>query len=607
MNWETGLKRGPFTETQIKQLAGLMPGLDMGQVQWLSGYLTGIGPLLQEIESSPEIIKEIHREFTESKPEPVWILYGTHTGNSERLAKESEKRIAEIGIEARVFNMGAFKLRDLKNIKRLLIIVSTDGEGDPPVQAGDLLEFLQSSKCPDLSLTSYCVLALGDTSYTQFCKTGKDFDGAFEQAGAKRLMDRVDCDVDFEDDYKHWIERVTLSLGQLSVGADGTLVSQPNLKPASANGIIFNRKSPFTATVLNKIKLNGRHSGKETFHLELDMKDSKLQYEPGDALGIYALNPAKVIDPILNLLQFSGEEIVNTHQGARRLTDALVSDYELRPLTGFSLNRYTEITGSEKFKKIIGEEASLSEYIYGRDIYDLLKEEHYRLTPEEFISVLRKNTPRMYSIASSQRVVGEEAHIVVSAIRYEYCGRKKEGHCSSFLSDRIECGDELKVFINPNSRFKLPSDPCHSIIMVGAGTGVAPFRGFIQHREDQGNVGKSWLFFGGRNFTTDFLYQTEWLQHIKEGTLTRADVAFSRDQKEKIYVQDKMLEHGRELFEWLEEGAHFYVCGDKLHMAKDVDFTLKKIIQIYGGMTEEKVAEYVKSLLLSDRYQTDVY
>lgn len=607
MDWETGIKRGPFSGTQIRQLVEVMPGLNIGQVQWLNGYLTGISPLLEEavLEKRAHVISN---GSPASEAEPVWILYGTHTGNSERLAKESAKKITGIGVEARVYDMGSFKTSNLKKATKLLIIVSTDGEGDPPVQAESLLEFLHSNKCPHLQHTSYSVLALGDSSYTHFCKTGQDFDEALQQAGAKRIHDRIDCDVDFEDDYARWIEEVIAGIGQLSVSNDGVLISLPVVQetPIPAE-VIYNRKNPFLADVLEKINLNGRRSSKETIHLELDLKDSHIQYEPGDALGIYALNSDRIVEPVLELLKFSGEEIVNTYQGSKPLAEALTSDYELTPLTGVVFKRYAEMTGSSRLEQIASDNRLIAEYIYGRDMYDLLKEEQISLTPEVFISLLRKNSPRMYSIASSQHVVENEVHVVVSVIRYEAYGRHKEGQCSSFLSDRINKGDQVKVFVDHNTRFKLPAEADRPVIMVGAGTGVAPFRAFVQEREDYEDRGKSWLFFGERNFATDFLYQTEWLQYIKEGVLTQADVAFSRDQEKKIYVQDRMLEHGKELYGWLEEGACFYVCGNKDHMAKDVDAALRKIIQMHGGLTEDKVAEYIKSLQQSNRYQVDVY
>lgn len=607
MDLSTGLKRGPFSELQTNKLIEVLPGLSSGQVQWLNGYLTGLETLWQDLDTPEVQAQPAQGNSLVSPSGPIWILYATHTGNCENLAKESAKKMAEIGREAKVLDMESFKVKELKKMKELLVIVSTDGEGDPPLQAEELLEYLRSSKAPDLSQVRYSVLALGDSSYAEFCQTGKDFDAILEKLGAQKITGRVDCDVDFDDDYERWIAEVLSNTG-LSIGNNGALVDTPGRnKQQTASATAYSRKHPFPATVLKKIKLNGRYSSKETFHLELDLAGSQLRYKPGDALGIYALNSDKLVDSVLEHLHFSGEETVESHQGVKSLKEALISDYELTPLTPVSLKAYAELTGSKKLKKALEDKQAVSEYIYGRDILDLIGEEPCAFTPQTFLSLLRKNMPRMYSIASSQEVVEDEVHVLVSTVRYEAYGRQKTGHCSSFLADRIQEEDQVRVFIDPNTRFKLPEENQRPIIMVGPGTGIAPYRAFMQEREAQENAGKSWLFFGDRNFTTDFLYQTEWLQYLKEGTLTRANVAFSRDQEEKIYVQHKMLEQGKDLFSWLEEGAHFYVCGEKQHMAKDVDNVLKMIIQQYGGKTEEKAIEYVKQLQREGRYQTDVY
>jgi len=596
MDWETGFKRGPFSDDQAKAFNKLFSELQENQLQWLRGFLTGTDPLLQNATSS----------FTKPvSADPVWILYGTHTGNSESLAKQSAKAIGEAGFETKVADMGSFKTRELKTIKKLLIIVSTHGLGDPPPEAEELHAFLHSSKAPDLKHIDYSVLALGDSSYTEFCHAGIQFDEVLEKLGANRIAKRVECDVDYEDGHAEWLQEVISKLkADTGESAQAAIAVQQALAPS---GSIYNRKNPFPATILNKINLNGRNSGKETIHLELDLKGSELHYEPGDALGIYAINSKRLIDGILNLCKFSGEERVTTHHGEKSLFDALSDDYELTPLTAVSLKHYAELSANERLQKIVSDNGSIAEYIHGRDIYDLLQEAPYQLSPDDLISILRKNTPRMYSIASSQEAVDDEVHIVVSVVRYEGYGRYKEGFCSSFLSDRVHTDEQVKVFIDPNTRFKLPANPDSPIIMVGAGTGVAPYRSFMQHRELTEANGKSWLFFGERNFTTDFLYQAEWLQYLKDGVLTKADVAFSRDQERKVYVQHKMMEQGKELFNWLENGAHFYVCGDAQRMAKDVDSALKNIIQTHGGLTKDKAEEYVKAMQQTNRYQTDIY
>ncbi len=607
MDWKTSLKRGPLSENQADQLNEVLPSLDSRQFQWLNGYLTGIEAFMHEDTMVAPQQKEVLQSTKSVKSTPIWILYGTHTGNCENLAKEAAKRFEKTGREAKVSDMESFKTKNLKKIQELLIIVSTDGEGDPPPQAEEFLEFLQGKRAPKLDHISYSVLALGDSSYAEFCQTGKDFDAALAKKGAHRIKDRVDCDVDFEDNFEEWISEVTSKSG-MSVGNNGELVgARVPQAAATATSTVYNKKNPFPATILKKVNLNGRGSTKETIHLELDLAESELKYEPGDALGIYALNNSKLVHTILEKLKFSGKEEVETHQGVKSLEEALLSDYELTTITNLSLKKYIELTNSSKLIKISEDKKARSEYLYGRDILDLISEEEYEFTPQSFISILRKNMPRMYSIASSQEEVEDEVHILVSSVRYNAHGRDKEGLCSSFLADQIQEDDQVKVFIDPNSRFKLPKEAEKPIIMVGPGTGVAPFRSFIQQRDAQENPGKSWLFFGDRNFLSDFLYQTEWLQYREEGLLTQADIAFSRDQEEKVYVQHKMIEKGEELFQWLEEGAHFYVCGDKDHMAKDVDLALNTIIQNHGKKTEEEAKDYVKQLRKTGRYQTDVY
>lgn len=608
MDWEAGLKRGPFTETQINQLIELVPGLDAGQVQWLNGYLTAVSLSREDIVLPPQERPDIPAREQPAKGDPVWILYGTHTGNAEKLAAETARRLKEAGREMKVAAMGSFKTRELKKIGALLVIVSTDGEGEPPPDAEELHGFLMGGRAFPLPQLRYSVLALGDTSYTCFCQTGKDFDAAFGKLGAGKLAERVDCDVDYEEGYEQWIKAVLAELGSLSVRRDGVLVNAVTVKPSQpAPAAVYDRKHPFSARVLNKINLNGRHSSKETLHLELDLEGSGLRYEAGDALGVYAGNPPELIEPILTRLGLTGEEPVGAPEASRSLRTALEKDFELTPLTAYSLSRYAALTGDRKLQQIASDKASAATYVRGRDIYDLIGETPHALRAEQLVSVLRSNTARMYSIASSQQAVGDQVHITVSVVRYESYGRCRQGHCSSFLSGRTETGDRLPVFIDSNTHFRLPAESDRPIIMVGAGTGVAPYRAFLQEREMLNNPGKAWLFFGDRNFTTDFLYQTEWLGYLKDGLLTRADVAFSRDQEEKLYVQHRMLEQGKDMFGWLEEGAHFYVCGDKSRMAKDVDAALRQIVRDQGGMTEEKAAAYVKSLRQQQRYQTDVY
>ncbi|WP_031443985.1 assimilatory sulfite reductase (NADPH) flavoprotein subunit [Arenibacter algicola] len=606
MELKKGLNRGPFNDEQADKLNIALSGLDSGQLQWLSGYFEGL------IQSSLNNTAVGSRSFGsdpnvdgELKTEKVHILFGSHTGNSEGLAKELHARAKDMGIDALISDMASFKTRELKNIKKLAVIVSTHGLGEPPVQAEDFYNYLHSKKAPNLAHLQYSVLALGDSSYLDFCQTGKDFDTVLEKLGAQKIVPRQDCDVDYVDEAETWQKNFLSAIIQTS--SQNTTVQVQDLPSNQVTGIQYSRKNLFEATILEKINLNGKGSSKETIHLELDLEGSGIKYEPGDALGVYGANSPKLVRSVLESTKLSGEEEVETHEGIKTLYDALTYDYELTPLSKTTLSGYAELTGNEGLKKILGDKIALQEYLSGRDFLDLISEVPITLTSKELISVLRKNTPRMYSIASSQDVVDEEVHLLVSVVRYNALGRNKEGHCSATLADRLEIGDKVKVFVDKNTRFKLPENPEAPIIMVGPGTGVAPFRAFMQQREVLDKKGPSWLFFGDRNFTTDFLYQTEWQQYMKEGVLTKADVAFSRDQEEKHYVQHRMLENGKELYEWLEKGAHFYVCGDAQKMAKDVDIALKQIVQQQGGITIEKAEEYVKNLQITHRYQADIY
>ncbi|MCK0145345.1 assimilatory sulfite reductase (NADPH) flavoprotein subunit [Arenibacter sp. F26102] len=606
MELKKGLDRGPFNDGQADKLKIALSGLDSGQLQWLSGYFEGlIQTSLDKTDVGSLPLGSDSNVDVEPKTEKVHILFGSHTGNSEGLAKDLHTRAKDMGIDAVISDMASFKTRELKGIKKLAVIVSTHGLGEPPVQAEDFYNYLHSKKAPNLAHLQFSVLALGDSSYLDFCRTGKDFEAVLEKLGAQKIVPRQDCDVDYADEAETWQKQFLTAI--IQTNGQNTAVQVQDLPNNQVNGSQYSRKNLFEATILEKINLNGKGSSKETIHLELDLEGSGIKYEPGDALGVYGANSPKLVQSVLESTNLSGKEEVETHEGNKTLYDALTYNYELTPLSKATLSGYAELTGHDGLKKILGDKIALQEYLSGRDFLDLINEVPYELSSKELISVLRKNTARMYSIASAQEVVEDEVHLLVSVVRYNAFGRNKDGHCSSTLADRLEIGDKVKIFVDKNTRFKLPKNPEAPIIMVGPGTGVAPFRAFMQQREVLERKGPSWLFFGDRNFTTDFLYQTEWQQYMKEGVLTKADVAFSRDQEEKHYVQHRMLENGKELFEWLEKGAHFYVCGDAQKMAKDVDIALKQIIHQQGGITIEKAEEYVKNLQIANRYQADIY
>lgn len=603
MDLQKGLKRGPFNDSQADRLSNVLSELDADQLQWLSGYFAGVAQSANSTTAVPVVAAAT--ADSQSKPQSLTILFGSHTGHSEALAADLGAKAKQLGIETKVSDMTTFKTRDLKKVENLAIIVSTHGLGEPPVQAEDLHKFLHGKKAPKLSHINYSVLALGDSSYADFCQTGKDFDLVLEKLGAKKVLERQDCDVDYEENAEAWQEKFLNSLSQAQGGTSTAGTDQASTSPSTATK--YSKKNLFEATILEKINLNGKGSSKETIHIELDLEDSGITYEPGDALGVYGSNSPKLIQGVLEATSLTEDQLVSTHNGEKTLVEALTYDYELTPLSRPSLVKYSELTDNPKLKEILTDNEKLADYLKGRDILDLISETPHKLSAEELISVLRKNTARMYSIASSQDAVENEVHLLVSVVRYNALGRDKEGHCSSTLADRLEVDDKVKVFVDKNTRFKLPTDSEAPIIMVGPGTGVAPFRAFAQHLEVAEKRNPSWLFFGDRNFTTDFLYQTEWQQYLSEGVLTKVDVAFSRDQENKLYVQDRMIENGKELYQWLEKGAHFYVCGDASRMAKDVNEALKTIIQQQGGLSLEKTEEYIKNLQLSNRYQTDIY
>ncbi|TES53174.1 assimilatory sulfite reductase (NADPH) flavoprotein subunit [Halalkalibacterium halodurans] len=599
----------PFNEEQVELLNRLLPTLNASQKAWLSGYLTAIqsADTATVLEAVPAAAPAANTAQPVSKE--VTILFGSQTGNAQGLAENAGKTLKEQGFQVTVSSMSDFKPNQLKKLKNLLIVVSTHGEGDPPDNALSFHEFLHGRRAPKLEDLRYSVLALGDTSYEFFCKTGKDFDQRLEALGATRLQPCVECDLDFEEPAAKWLEGVIASLSE---GQGQTVPAQPAAPEAKAVETVYSRKNPFRAEVLENINLNGRGSNKETRHLELSLEGSGLTYEPGDALGIFPENDPELVDLLLNELKWDANEVVAVDKQGERLPlkEALTSYFEITVLTKKLIQQAAELLDNEKLRALTASENAqqLKAYIDGRDLVDFVRDfGPINASPQEFVSILRKMPPRLYSIASSIAANPEEVHLTIGAVRYHAHGRDRKGVCSILCAERLQPGDTVPMFIQPNKNFKLPESPETPIIMVGPGTGVAPFRSFMQEREEAGATGKSWMFFGDQHFVTDFLYQTEWQKWLKDGVLTRMDVAFSRDTEEKVYVQHRMLEHSKELYKWLEEGAVFYVCGDKTNMAKDVQEALLEIIEKEGGKSREEAEAYLAEMKKQKRYQRDVY
>jgi len=597
------IKLSPLQSDQLDQLSAFSANLNKEQLNWVSGYFAGLCAGNSQVESPVQDTK------TKSDSSKLTILYGSRTGNGEGLARRALQQATELGIEATLKSMAGYKTRDLQTEKNLLVIVSTHGEGVPPFQARELHEFIHGKRAPKLDGLNFAVLALGDSSYFHFCKTGKDFDEQLEKLGAKRAAQRVDCDVNFEAATDSWLKS-TLPLFA------GEKTTQP--KPAKqfrlADAAVapkkeaHTKKNPFLAPVFEKINLHGKGSNRQTLHIELNTGDALgLDYQPGDAAGVYPLNSAELVGEVLAATGLNAGDFVVFNGVEKKLETALHRNVELSKITTDVVTRYLENYPNEALKSLSENPDKFKEYLDGRDIVDLLQDYPAEISAENLIKILRPLQPRYYSISSSPKAFPGEIHLTVGLVKYHNAGRDKKGTCSTFLSDLSVEDEKVPVFIESNPGFRLPEEDQTPIIMVGAGTGIAPYRAFVQHRELAENAGKSWLFFGNRNFETEFLYQTEWQDFLKSGALTRMDVAFSRDGEKKVYVQDRLWENGVEVFNWLEEGAHFYICGDMKNMARQVQDTLVKIVEKYGLLSKEHALEYVVDLEKDQRLQLDVY
>lgn len=588
------IQLSPLNEQQLSALTSLTGGLNREQLLWINGYFQGL--LASSGSNQPAAINQ------PKSSKQLKILYGTHTGRSKIIAGQLAAKLAGRGVEAVSVALDDYKTRQLTTETNVVFIVSTHGEGEPPAMAEDFHGFITGKRAPQLPNLNYSVVALGDKSYKLFCKTGIDIDQALAKSGAKTILPILTLDVDFDEEIERWITDFT------DVFADVPATSvQPGISANTLNGETYSRKNPFNATVIDKVKITGRDSDKEVYHVELSLDGSGIAYEPGDSVGILANNPPELVDAILKHSGFEGTESVTIKEGTFSLKDALSEHLEITVINRDVIQKYQDKAGNQKLQEVIESEVRLDQYLYGHDILDLLEEFPFALSAQELSELLRSFPARLYSISSSQASVGDEVHITVGTVRYSNKGRSRGGACSTYLADRIEVDSQVSVFIEKNPAFKLPENGETPVILIGAGTGVAPYRSFLQHREANNQKGKTWLFFGERRFHSDFLYQVEWQKLLKDGYLEKIDVAFSRDQEEKVYVQNRLLEKQKEVFEWLKNGANIYLCGDMKQMARDVQKTLLQIFETEGGMSEEKALEYLKTLKKEKRFQTDVY
>jgi sulfite reductase (NADPH) flavoprotein alpha-component len=601
----------PFSQEQAELLNKILPTLTESQKVWLSGYLAAIQAAQATTTISEAASVALSVEASKPVSKEVTILFGSQTGNAQRLATKAGKTLEGNGFQVTVSSMSDFKPNNLKKLQNLLIVASTHGEGEPPDNALSFHEYLHSKRAPKLEELNYAVLSLGDSSYEFFCQTGKEFDERLKELGGKPLTERVDCDLDYDEPASEWIESVLSALGQAGNAASQAQATGGAVQVASEESI-YSRTNPFRAEVLENLNLNGRGSNKETRHLELSLEGSGLSYQPGDSLGIYPENDPELVEQILAEMNWNADEkvTVNKQGEVRTLKDALLTNFEITVLTKPLMEQAAKLSVNQELQELVKPEnvEKVREYIHGRDLLDLLRDfGPWTASSQEIVSILRKLPARLYSIASSISANPDEVHLTIGAVRYDSHGRERKGVCSILTAERLQSGDTLPIFIQHNPNFKLPENPETPIIMVGPGTGVAPFRSFMQEREEAGAEGKSWMFFGDQHFVTDFLYQTEWQKWLKDGVLTKMDVAFSRDTNEKVYVQHRMLEQSKEVFAWLQEGAVVYICGDEKHMAHDVHQTLITIIEQEGSMGREEAESYLVTMQKEKRYQRDVY
>lgn len=604
MKLQLQVRNSPFNEDQVQLLNQLLGNLDGTQRVWLSGYLTAQAAVHSPVQETQQAL---HAVADAKSQKEITVLYGTQTGNAEELAETFTTELEASGLTTKAIAMNDFKPRDLKKLTHVLIIISTHGEGDPPDNAIGFFDFIFGNRAPKLDHLEYSVLALGDSSYEQFCLTGKQLDERFEALGAKRIAKRIDCDLDFDEPAAGWFESVKPSL--IEEDNDDT-ASAPISSGASKVTSLYSRTNPFTAEVLENINLNGRGSNKETRHVELLIEDANLKFDPGDSLGVYTENDETLVNELITYFNWQAEDNLTIKDDVYTVKDALTEYYEITVLTKPLLQKFHDSFPYEELASLLDEanKMALKDYIENHDLLDLVQLIGLSdVSCESVTSLLRKIPTRLYSIASSYHANPDEVHITVGAVRYQAGGRLRQGVCSTQIADRVKPGDTLKIYVHKNQNFRLPADDQTPIIMIGPGTGIAPFRSFMEERAELDAQGKAWLFFGDQHYVTDFLYQVEWQQWLKDGYLTNVDVAFSRDQEEKVYVQHQMLAKKAEFYEWLQAGAVIYVCGDEKSMAKDVHETIIQIVEEEGGLVNEEAKQYVLDLQQNKRYQRDVY
>ena len=601
INQATGLAAG-LNENQWSQIHQATAALNPQQLTWLSGYLAGMAQAVQPNVSMQQ--DSVAAKF-------LTILYGSQTGNAKSVAQEFKAKLDAINIPTKIVSMADYKQKQLKTESHVVIIVSTHGIGEAPDDAVALHSFLAGKKAPKLNDLNFAVLGLGDTSYEFFCQTAKDFDKRLQDLGATRITDRVDCDVDYDADVAAWFDTITHQvkdeLCAKRAKSSQSVIPSLNVHPSAVVASQYTKKAPYTATLLESQKITGRDSVKDIRHIEISLEDSGIQYRPGDALGVWFKNDIRLVDELITALGLQRDDSISWSGDNYSLHNVLVNKLELTQSYPAFATKYAEYANNVELNALLDDKSVLRGYLAQRQIIDVVRQYPAKVNAQQFVDTLRMMTPRLYSIASSQAEVEDEVHLTVALVEYDAHGHAHQGGASGFLSTRLDEGGEVNVFVERNDNFRLPDDGNTPVIMIGPGTGIAPFRAFMQQREVEEASGENWLFFGNPNYTQDFLYQTEWQRFVKDGVLNKISLAFSRDQEQKVYVQHRMLEQGAELYQWLEQGAHIYVCGDANHMAKDVQDALVQIVIEHGAKSEEQAEQYISDLRRAKRYQKDVY
>jgi sulfite reductase (NADPH) flavoprotein alpha-component len=595
-----------FDAERATRLEALVADLDPQSLAWLSGYAAGLAAERARAGGTVAHAAAPRAEAAARAAAAATVLYGSQTGNSRRLAERLARSLEAAGVQPTLVSAGDYPVKKLADERLLYVVVSTHGDGEPPDDARALFDFLAGRRAPKLEHLQYAVLALGDSSYPQFCSTGRVLDERLAELGGRRLFARVDCDVDFEPTAAPWLEQAVASArAETGVHAPRLSVVTPLRSAAQSPAT---RDQPAEAELITNQRITARDAEKDVRHLELGLPAHRFEYEPGDALGVVVDNPAETVSRVLELAKLDPTTAVTVDGQTHALAHWLARRREVTRLAKPFVERLAERSGSAELREWLqpagGER--LRQAFKALQVADLLKRFPATWEPEALVRALHPLQPRLYSIASSRREVGDEAHLTVAVLDYQQDGERRRGAASWQLAT-LAPGTQIRAYVEPNTRFRLPADGARDVIMIGPGTGVAPFRGFVQHRVTDGARGRNWLFYGGRNLERDFLYQSEWLEAVKKKQLHRLDVAFSRDQAEKFYVQHRLREHGAELYRWLENGAHLYVCGDAERMAHDVHAALLDVVAVHGGRTAEQAQEYVADLVAQKRYARDVY